>query len=95
MPVIALHPTIIDDYRRQIAELNRALTANPEANIETIPVLRSLIERLIICPACTPRGVTIEVQGKLAAILSLATGNPIPEECMVVAERVKGIEPSS
>jgi hypothetical protein len=78
-----------------LAEIKRALSANPEANIETIPVLRSLIDRLIICPACTPRGVTIEIRGKLAAILSLATGNPIPEECMVVVERVKGIETPS
>jgi hypothetical protein len=41
------------------------------------------------------RGVAIEMHGSLANIISMATGKPVPEECMFLMERVKGIEPSS
>ena len=95
LPVVALHPAVVADYRRQIAALNRVLAENPESNAEAVSVLRSLIDRLVIFPTAALKGVTIQINGKLAAILSMATGGAIPEECMVVGERVKGIEPSS
>jgi site-specific DNA recombinase len=74
LPVIALHPGIAEDYRRQVRELARALTADEEARLQTAPIVRGLIDRVVINPNGSLRGVNIEVFGKLANLLSLATG---------------------
>ncbi|MEK9211509.1 recombinase family protein [Sphingomonas sp. 2378] len=94
LPVVALHPTVAADYRREVENLHMLLS-DPDAKEATIPALRALIDRIVLTPTKSGRGVDIEVQGRLAAIIGLATGKPIVEECTVVMERVKGIEPSS
>ena len=95
--MIALHPKVADDYRRQVAALNEAATATPEARAEAVPRIRDLIERIVLSPAKTARGVEIEVAGRLASLIALATGQPMrpQSERMIAGERVKGIEPSS
>lgn len=82
LPVIALHPTIAADYRRQVEQLNAALAENPEAAGEVIPRLRSLIDRITVHPAPEGRGVTIEVTGKLTEMLALAAGEPAGKPAM-------------
>ncbi len=94
MPVVALHPKVATDYRRQVETLNEAL-ADPEASLEAIPALRNLIDRIVVTPNPTGRGVFLDVEGRLAAILDLASGNSGSGERLFVMERVKGIEPSS
>ena len=94
MPAIALHPKVAADYRRQVESLNDAL-ADPEARMEAVPALRNLIDRIVVTPNPNGRGVLLEVEGRLAAILALAGGNPASNERLFVMERVKGIEPSS
>ena len=37
----------------------------------------------------------IEIEGRLATLIELATGRPVAEPLMLTLERVKGIEPSS
>lgn len=71
--VIALHPAIADEYRRQVADLRTAL-AEPAARDAAIPVLRELIDRIVLTPNPTGRGVTVEVKARLAAVVELATG---------------------
>ena len=94
MPVVALHPKVATNYRRQIEALNEAL-ADPEARFEAIPALRNLIDRIVVTPNPRGRGVLLDVEGRLAAILDLASGNAGLGERLFVMERVKGIEPSS
>ncbi len=94
MPAIALHPKVAADYRRQVESLNEAL-ADPDARMEAVPALRNLIDRIVVMPNPNGRGVLMEVEGRLAAILALAGGNPTSNEPLFVMERVKGIEPSS
>ena len=72
--VIALHPSIADEYRRQVADLRTAL-AEPAARDAAIPVLRELIDRIILTPNPVGRGVTVEVKARLAAVVELATGD--------------------
>jgi hypothetical protein len=57
-----------------VRELARALTADEEARLQTAPIVRGLIDRVIINPNGGLRGVNIEVFGKLASLLTLATG---------------------
>ncbi|HEV2865461.1 MAG TPA: recombinase family protein [Allosphingosinicella sp.] len=74
LPVLTLHPGIAEDYRQRMARLGG--TIGPDE----APIVRSLIDRVTITPATDRRGVSIEVSGKLAGILALATGAPVPAE---------------
>ncbi len=94
VPVVALHPAIVADYRRQVAALQAAL-ADPEAGPQATTALRALIDRIVMTPNPEGRGVAIQVEGRLAGIVALATGNEPPEALTLKVERVKGIEPSS
>ncbi|MEP2103054.1 MAG: recombinase family protein [Parasphingorhabdus sp.] len=95
LPVVALHPTVVADYREEVAKLNAALTNSDEARLEAIPKLRSLVDQITIWPSDKKKGVKIEVTGRLNSILALANGDANVEECTLTVERVKGIEPSS
>jgi len=55
LPVIALHAQIIEEYRAQVADLS-TISDNPEARLEAIPKLRSLIDRVILRPAADAKG---------------------------------------
>ncbi|WP_233420089.1 polyhydroxyalkanoic acid system family protein [Sphingomonas paucimobilis] len=77
LPVVALHPAVAADYRREVEQLHQSLK-DPEAKQATIPALRALIDRIVLTPAAI-RGVEIEIHGRLAAILGLATGQELPE----------------
>lgn len=78
LPVVALHPTVAADYRREVEQLHKSLK-DPEAKEATIPALRSLIDRIILTPAPVGRGVEVAIEGRLASILGLATGCEVPE----------------
>ena len=94
--VIALHPKIADDYRREVRELDRLLDSDtPEIREDVIPRLRSLFDSITIAPANVGRGVDIEITGRLTKMIELATGAPLGDLGMLTLERVKGIEPSS
>jgi site-specific DNA recombinase len=87
-PVVALHPTIAEDYRRQVRELHLAL-ADDEARPQAVPAVRNLIDRIVLTPNSEGRGVSIEVEGKLAAIVELATGNQ-RSELLTVPQQATG-----
>jgi site-specific DNA recombinase len=90
LPVVALHPTIIADYRAQVAKLNAALAENPEARLEAIPKLRALIDSVLISPA-DDKGVSIEVTGRLNSMLALATGQTLNANYSVSVGAGEGI----
>jgi hypothetical protein len=74
-PVIALHPTIAEDYRRQITNLRELLASGPEeARREAFSKVRNLIDRIVVTPA-DGRGCEIDIEGRLEAVLKLAAGN--------------------
>ncbi|ATI54478.1 recombinase family protein [Sphingomonas melonis] len=76
LPVIALHPGLADDYRRQVAALNEALDENDASRLEAVPRLRSLIDRIVLSPHDSGRGVSVSITGRLDEIVRLATGCP-------------------
>ena len=90
LPVIALHPGIAEDYRRQVRELARALTADEEARLQTSPIVRGLIDRVALTPNSGLRGVNIEVFGRLASLLQLATGEAQPTAMYAVSGAGEG-----
>ena len=76
---------------------NQALKSNdaPEMRREVIPRVRALVDSIVLRPKQVGRGVEIEVVGRLARIIELATERNPEEAGMITLERVKGIEPSS
>ena len=94
LPVVALHPAVAADYRKQVEQLNEAVL-DPAARDKAVPAVRALIDRIIVKPKPHGRGVSIEVEGRLAAILELAGGKRSADQRTFAMERVKGIEPSS
>ncbi|WP_081496675.1 recombinase family protein [Novosphingobium sp. AP12] len=93
LPVITLHPAIAEDYRRQVKELTAAV-ADPAARDGAMPAIRQLIDRIVLRPAKGERGIDIEVEGRLAAIVALATGKKLETPSTAKVERVAGIEPA-
>lgn len=78
LPVIALHPGLADDYRRQVAALHEALGDNEASRLEAVPRLRSLIDRVELAPHPSGRGVSVTIAGRLDEIVRLATGRALP-----------------
>ena len=76
--VITLHPKIAETYQQQVAQLTTALTFDDETRLKTHSIIRRLIDQVIIRPSDAERGVIIEVSGRLASILALATGEELP-----------------
>jgi site-specific DNA recombinase len=76
--VITLHPKIAETYQQQVAQLTTALTIDDETRLKTHSIIRRLIDQVIVRPSDAERGVIIEVSGRLASILALATGEEMP-----------------
>lgn len=90
VPVLALHPNVASTYREQIADLSR-LAHDPHNRLEVIPKLRALIEKVVLSPiADQPRGLDIQVTGRLNAILALATGKALPDHMYGIAGAGEG-----
>jgi site-specific DNA recombinase len=69
--VIALHPRLEEEYRRQVEALEVAL-ASPEAAVEAVPRLRAMIARIVVTPGPKLRGVELSVVRQLDQALALA-----------------------
>ena len=96
LPVVALHPQIADRYRTMVRDLATAMN-NPEALKEAAPELRALIDTIIITPAKAEKGVDIQIVGRLANMIAIATGAPTNTAApsgTLTLERVAGIEPA-
>lgn len=95
-PVIALHPHIVDAYRKRVDQLGQALASGAEGRATAMPLLRSLLEKVTITPNDADEdGLAIEGAGSLNDVLGLAMGKPAqtarPRTIQVVAE--EGLEP--
>lgn len=94
LPVIALHPNIADDYRARIEKLDEALTGGDAARLEAVPAIRGLIESVTLIPREDARGLDIELTGRLASIIALASGKPVQSvDCMFPVVAEEGLEP--
>jgi len=66
-----------------------------ETREEVMLCIRALVDSVILTPAKVGRGVDIQITGKLARMIELATGQPLDDLGMITLERVKGIEPQA
>lgn len=71
--VLRLHPHAEQTYLRQVEELEQALAA-PEAALDAVPKLRSIIARIVVRPKLSKlRGVEIEVVRQMDEVIAIAT----------------------
>jgi len=76
--IVKMHPGASKKYRRLIEDLNAALSTDDgqPARVEAVEAMRKLISSIIVSPAKVS-GVTIDVEGDLAALLGIQKGGPI------------------
>lgn len=87
--VIALHPRLADEYRRQVEKLDEALSGDDIDTQAARNQLRALIERIEVRPAPV-RGVELRVIGRLDQIVGMSMDR-IVSPGDVAAERLKNI----
>jgi hypothetical protein len=63
-----IHPGIAEAFRRKVERLTETL-AHPEATVEATNALREVIDRVIIMPGSTYKGLKVMLQGDLPTIL--------------------------
>lgn len=69
--IIALHPTVASDYRAAVEGLDRTLADedSPEIREDAVPRIRGLVHSIAVAPAQRGRGVEIEIEGRLNAMI--------------------------
>lgn len=94
--VIALHPQIVDAYRKQIASLAQTLRSREVNDATSAGKVRGLIDRIVVTPAEDHNA--IEVTGSLHAVIGMAEAQQSPRRgvshrrgSLMVAE--EGLEP--
>ena len=93
LPAIILHPQIVESYRRRIALLGNALSQGQKAS-KFLPVIRSLVETITIRDdENAPDRAALDVTGKLASVLALATGQKPAQNPMIQVVAEEGLEP--
>lgn len=90
--IVTLHPKVLDHYARDIDDLSRSLSQAIASGSENLRIsMRKLVATVTVVPDQTGTAFTVEVAGKLAALIG---GDPFPNAShgySVVAE--EGIEP--
>jgi len=73
LPVLTLHPGLADSYRREMDDLERLLT-EPDAHLEAIPQIRSMVDRIELVPKANKlRGVDLTVHRRIDEVLAFAS----------------------
>jgi len=90
LPVVK--PDLIPVYQKKVARLENTLTESEELRQQAIPILRSLVDKIVLHPGEGRGNLRIELHGQLAAIPNL-TEEPVPEEVMIKVVAEEGLEP--
>jgi len=69
---VLMHPGIAKKYHKEITDLVESLNTS-ERRQEAANLIRSLIEKVILTPAKKKEGLTVDLYGDLAGILSIST----------------------
>ena len=73
---VLLHPNMAARYRKEIGNLLAALN-NDTHREEALESVRALIDKVVLTPDETGRGMTVNLYGDLAGILKVATGSDV------------------
>ena len=67
--IITLHPSAARCYREQIATIHKAILTGQQIDAEASPIIRSLIDHIVVEPRAPGAPVQLTVHGDLAALL--------------------------
>jgi len=74
---VLIHPRMADRYKQEVTALRTAL--NDEGNrVEAADLIRSLVEKVVLTPKAAEKGLSIDLYGDLAGILTIATKKAVP-----------------
>ena len=94
-PILSeVQPNLEKLFRRKIERLEETLNSNPDIRTEAVPILRTLIDEIVLHPGDKRGKITIEVCGDPSALFLLANEEPAAANnwtIKVVAE--EGLEP--
>ncbi len=93
--VITLHPNFAEAYCEAVELLTTTLAGDDPDARSAHQAIRTLIDRIILTPREDGPGMHIDLEGRLQAMMALATGKPLPEKqgtVPVVAEECSGFE---
>lgn len=93
--VITLHPNIAAAYRTAVEQVAGLVAGENQEHRDARRALRSLVDRVILSPRDGARGMDIDVEGRLSAMLDLGTGKPPRDRegtVPVVAEERSGFD---
>jgi site-specific DNA recombinase len=88
-PQVSILPNLPEVYRKQIENLSGTLNADDACRSEAIPILRSLIDKIVVHKRQGRGNVDLELFGSLSKIIDLAGGKNAKEVdvmTMMVAE---------
>jgi hypothetical protein len=91
---VSVLPNLPEVYRKQIENLSGTLNANDACRSEAIPIIRSLIDKIVVHKRPGRGHFDLELFGSLSKIIGLAGGknaNEVDVMTMMVAE--EGLEP--
>lgn len=89
--VIALHPGVAEAYRQSVAQLAQMLAGDATDQRQAREALRGLVNQVILTPIEDGRGMTIELEGRLAALMAgpkAPTRRAVGTVVVVAEERV-------
>ncbi|GAB2707782.1 recombinase family protein [Aliiglaciecola aliphaticivorans] len=73
-PKVIMHPNMAERYKQEVASLTASLNKG-NVKTEASNLLRSLIDKIVLTPESCGSKYSIDLHGKLAGVLSLASGN--------------------
>lgn len=94
--VVDFVPSLGGAYEKYVDRLRETLAAD-ETRAEAVAALRGLIERIIVKPKGAPgKGLDVEIEGNLAAILHFIQGDPAPlQRALAAPGRRSSVVPPS
>ncbi len=92
--VIMLHPRFAEAYQESVKQITTLLAGDDQESAEARLAMRALVDRVICTPRPEGRGMDIELEGRLAAMLDLGRGNtPTARRGTVLVVAEEGLEP--
>ena len=92
--LIEAQPNLDKLFRRKVERLEETLNSDPDVRAKAVPILRTLIDEIVLNPGDKRGKITIEVYGEPSALFLLASDTPATADnwmIKVVAE--EGLEP--
>jgi site-specific DNA recombinase len=87
-------PNLKKLFRRKVERLEETLNSEPDVRTKAAPILRTLIDEIVLRPGVKRGKMSIEVYGEPSALFLLASDTPAgPDNWMIKVVAEEGLEP--